>query len=287
MEFLFAEWRIRENTHVAFAPGLGCAVPIGGVNGRVVVSEENLTDVVREKIVNKLIHAEYRPGHAFKLREMTESGEFEGISQTPIREALLQLVAQSILVGQRGFSIRVPTPTVESLAEVRGIRIRLEIMAATAGMAHWDEAGLAALAAVHRELMAAKRARAADDILRRNVQFHFALYAPAQMPYLTSMLRQLWAITGPSIRYLYETEEPVVPGGRHKHEDIIEALRRRDLALLEQAIHADGTVYGQKILDMVHAKLSPEALAVQPFKKIEGTRKRAHIGRLIKLQSRA
>ena len=246
------------------------------------MSEGNLTDAVREKIVNKLIHAEYRPGHAFKLREMTESGEFAGISQTPIREALLQLVAQSILVGQRGFSIRVPAPTVESLTEVRNIRFRLEVMAATAGMAHWNEERLAALAAIHRDLMVAKKARDADNILRTNVQFHFALYEPANMPYLTSMLRQLWAITGPSIRYLYETDEPVVLGGRHNHEDIIDALRERDLPRLEEAIRTDGVVHGQKILDMLHAKVSPEALAVQPFKKIEGTRKRAHIGKLIK-----
>lgn len=249
------------------------------------MSEGNLTDAVREKIINQLIHAEYRPGHAFKLREMTESSEFEGISQTPIREALLQLVAQSILVGQRGFSIRVPSPTVQSLAEVRGIRIRLEIMAAAAGMAHWDGERLARLTAIHHDLVQAKKERDADSILRKNVQFHFALYEPANMPYLMSMLRQLWAITGPSIRYLYETDEPVVLGGRHKHEDIIEALHTHDLARLEEAIHADGMLHGQKILDMVHEKLSPEALAVQPFRKIEGTRKRAHIGRLIKQQS--
>lgn len=246
------------------------------------MSEVNLTDLVREKIINKLIHAEYRPGHAFKLREMTESGEFEGISQTPIREALLQLVAQSILVGQRGFSIRVPSPTVESLAEVRGIRIQLEIMAAAAGMAHWDGKRLMELTSIHRDMMKAKKAHDADNILRKNVQFHFALYEPANMPYLTSMLRQLWAITGPSIRYLYEADEPLVLDGRHKHEDIIEALRKRDLERLEEAIHADGMLYGQKILDMVHEKLSPEALAIQPFKRIEGTRKRAHIGKLIK-----
>lgn len=246
------------------------------------MSEANLTDVVREKIINKLIHAEYRPGHAFKLREMSESGEFEGISQTPIREALLQLVAQSILVGQRGFTIRVPSPTVESLAEVRSIRIDLEVKAAIAGVGHWDRAQLDALTRVHKELMKAKKARDPDGILRSNVRFHFALYEPARMPYLTSILRQLWAITGPSIRYLYESGAPVTLPGRHKHEDIIQALRERDLDLLRSAIEADGVMHGEHILHVVRDQLSPEALAVQPFKKIEGTRKRELIGRMIK-----
>ena len=246
------------------------------------VNEANLTDVVREKIVNKLIHAEYRPGHAFKLREMGESGDFAGISQTPIREALLQLVAQNILVGQRGFTIRVPSPTVESLAEVRSIRISLEVKAAAAGINHWDKAGLQQLTQIHKELMKAKKARSTEDILRNNVRFHFALYEPAQMPYLTSILRQLWAITGPSVRYLYESGDLVQLPGRHKHEDIIQAIRERDLALLQQAIEEDGVMHGERILQVVQEQLSAEALAVQPFKKIESTRKRAAIGRQIK-----
>ena len=250
------------------------------------VNEANLTDVVREKIVNKLIHAEYRPGHAFKLREMGESGDFAGISQTPIREALLQLVAQNILVGQRGFTIRVPSPTVESLAEVRSIRISLEVKAAIAGIHHWDKAGLQQLAQIHKEVMKAKKDRNTEEILRNNVRFHFALYEPAQMPYLTSILRQLWAITGPSVRYLYESRDLVHLPGRHKHEDIIQALRERDLALLQQAIEEDGVMHGERILQVVQEQLSAEALAVQPFKKIESTRKRAAIGRQIK-QSQA
>lgn len=246
------------------------------------MSAKNLTEVVREKIVSQLIHAEYRPGHAFKLREMTESGDFAGISQTPIREALLQLVAKDILVGQRGFSIRVPSPTVQGLAEVRAIRIRLEVMAATAGLGRWDEEGLARLAQIHERVMAAKKARNTDDILRSNVEFHFALYAPADMPYLSSLLRQLWAITGPSIRYLYEGEQPAPVAGRHKHEDIMEALRTRDAQMLERAISDDGVLHGEKILAAVRERLNPEALAIQAFKNIEGTRKRQHIGRLMK-----
>ncbi|MEG1769172.1 MAG: GntR family transcriptional regulator [Comamonas sp.] len=245
------------------------------------MAELNHTDVVRERILEKLIYAEYMPGHTFKLREMTESEEFQGMSQTPIREALLQLVAQDILMGQRGFSVRVPIPSVEHLAEVRAIRTKLEIMAATNAMHEWTPEGIAGLERIHAELQAAKAAGDVTRILRANVQFHFALYGAQRRSYLMTMIRTLWAITGPSIRFLYEEGRALDTSGRHPHADVIEALRRQDRAMLEKAIADDMSETGRKILQVLREKVSPEALAVQPFGKMELLRTRAKQGRKI------
>lgn len=246
------------------------------------MAELNHTDVVRERILEKLIYAEYMPGHTFKLREMTESAEFQGMSQTPIREALLQLVAQDILMGQRGFSVRVPIPSVEHLAEVRAIRTKLEIMAATNAMHEWTPEGIAELERIHGELQMAKCAGDVTRILRANVQFHFALYGAKRRSYLMTMIRALWAITGPSIRFLYEEGRPLDTTGRHPHADVIEALRRQDRDMLEKAIADDMSETGRKILQVLREKVSPEALAVQPFSKMELLRTRAKQGRRIR-----
>ena len=248
------------------------------------MAELNHTDVVRERILEKLIYAEYMPGHTFKLREMTESEEFQGMSQTPIREALLQLVAQDILMGQRGFSVRVPIPSVEQLAEVRAIRTKLEIMAATNAMHEWTPEGIAELERIHGELQMAKCAGDVTRILRANVHFHFALYGEKRRSYLMTMVRTLWAITGPSIRFLYEEGRPLDTSGRHPHADVIEALRRQDRAMLERAIADDMSETGRKILQVLREKVSPEALAVQPFGKMELLRTRAKQGRKIQLE---
>lgn len=243
----------------------------------------NYTDHVRERILEKLIHAEYLPGHAFKLREMTEEGEFKGLSQTPVREALLQLVAKDILLGQRGFTVRVPIPTVEGLAEVRSIRISLEVMAATQGMGRWDADGLARLSQVHQALIQAKAVGDVQTILCKNVEFHFMLYAPANAPYLLSMLKTLWAVTGPSIRFLYEQGKAMDISAPHQHEHIIEALRTGNQALLAASIADDGSLYGEKILSVLREKLSPEALTMQPFQKMELARARAKRGRQLQV----
>lgn len=248
------------------------------------MAELNHTDVVRETILEKLIHAEYMPGHTFKLREMTEDPQFQGMSQTPIREALLQLVAMDILVGQRGFSVRVPIPSVENLAEVRAIRTRLEIMAAISALQDWTPPGIEALERIHAQLLVAKAAGDVDRILRSNVQFHFALYGEKRRSYLMTMIRTLWAITGPSIRFLYEEGRPLDIEGRHPHDDVIAALRSRDGELLGKAIAEDVSGTGQKILQVLRDKVSPEALAIQPFRKMELLRTRAKQGRSIRQQ---
>ena len=248
------------------------------------MTELNHTDVVRERILEKLIYAEYMPGHTFKLRELTQDAEFQGISQTPIREALLQLVAKDILVGQRGFSVRVPIPSVEHLAEVRAIRTKLEIMAAINVMGEWTADRIHGLEQIHGDLLAAKAVGDVNGILRANVRFHFALYGEKRKSYLMTMIRSLWAITGPSIRFLYEDGRALDVSGHHPHDDVICALRSQDCALLEKAIAQDVSETGQKILQVLREKVSPEALAVQPFKKMELLRERAKSGRKIRAE---
>jgi DNA-binding GntR family transcriptional regulator len=243
------------------------------------MAELNHTDVVRELILEKLIYGEYMPGHTFKLREMLESEDFQGMSQTPCREALLQLVAKDILVGQRGFSVRVPMPSVEHLAEVRAIRTKLEIMAAVKVMGEWTPEGIEKLQRLHQEMIDAKAVGAVDRILRANVQFHFALYGEDRKSYLMTMIQTLWAITGPSIRFLYEEGQPVDVSGRHPHDDVIQAVRTQDRGLLEKAITEDLQVTGAIILDVLREKVNPEALAVQQFKKMQLVRTRDKFGR--------
>lgn len=245
------------------------------------MAELNHTDVVRERILEKLIYGEYMPGHTFKLREMLESVDFRGVSQTPCREALLQLVAKDILVGQRGFSVRVPIPSVEHLTEVRSIRYKLEVMAAIKVMEQWTPEGIDRLEQIHKIMLACKAVGDVQGTLRANAQFHFALYGEDHKSYLSSMIQTLWAITGPSIRFLYEEGKPMDVSGYHPHDDVIQALRTKNRVLLEKGIMSDLSGTGAKILEVLRQKVSPEALAIQQFKKMDLVRARDKCGRKI------
>jgi len=239
----------------------------------------NHTDIVREVLIAKLTYGEYMPGHTFKLRELMEDEAFQGMSQTPIREALLQLVAKDILIGQRGFSVRVPIPSVEHLTEVRAIRTKLEVMAALQALDDWTPAGIAQLKEFHQALVTAKDRGDVRAQLKQNALFHMALCRIEEKSYLKTMIQSLWAITGPSVGFLYGTGSPSIFSGTHPHEDILEALRTGDAVLLESALVRDLSNSGAKIMEVLRRKLSPEALTVQPFKKMELVRARRRAGR--------
>lgn len=245
---------------------------------RGLMSTVNHTDTVRETLIAKLTYGEYLPGHAFKLRELVQDPAFQGMSQTPIREALLQLVAKDILVGQRGFSVRVPIPSVEHLTEVRAIRTQLEVMAAVQHLGDWTAHEIDELAACHQALMHAKLQANVPDQLRHNALFHMALCRVQERSYLKTMIQTLWAITGPSVRFLYGEASPTIFAGTHPHDEMLDALRTGDAPRLEAALVRDLSATGTRIIDVLRRTLSPEALTVQPFKPMALVRERKRAG---------
>ncbi len=246
------------------------------------MSKVNHTDLVRKTLLAKLTYGEYYPGHSFVLRELLQDPEFEGMSQTPIREALLQLVAANILIGQRGFSVRVPIPSAEHLIEVRALRSHLEVMAALQHFDDWDEESLLELEALHHSMAQAKSVKDVKNQLRYNAMFHMRLCHMEQESYLKSMIQTLWAITGPSVGYLYGKGSTSVFTGIHPHEEILKALREKNSRLLERALIKDLSSTGTRIIEVLKQKLSPEALALQPFKPMDLVRVRTREGRQIK-----
>lgn len=243
------------------------------------MSKVNHTDTVRQTLLVKLTYGEYMPGHTFKLRELLEDPAFEGMSQTPIREALLQLVSNDILIGQRGFSVRVPIPSVEHLTEVRAIRAQLEVMAAVQHLQEWKKSEINKLEKLHLSMLQSKAMGDVKNQLKFNAQFHMQLCYIQNASYLKNMIQTLWAITGPTVGFLYEKGAIAVFDNTHPHEEIITALRTKDAAMLESALVRDLSNTGDRIIEVLRQKLKPEALAVQPFKKILLVRERTKQGR--------
>lgn len=238
------------------------------------VSRVNHTDVVRDLLIAQLTFGKYMPGHSFKLREMMQDEAFQGLSQTPIREALLQLVSQNILMGQRGFSVRVPIPSVEHLTEVREIRTKLEVMAALKIMDTWTAEGIERLEELHQGMLDSKDQGNVQQLLFYNAQFHMALCGMEKKSYLQTMIQTLWAITGPSIGFLYDKGLPKHFDDDHPHVEIIKALKVKDRIRVEAALVHDLNSSGNKILKVLQEKFDPEAPAVRPFEKIELVRNR-------------
>ena len=163
-----------------------------------------------------------------------------GISLTPVREALLQMVAEGILESRTGQSIIVPYPTRAVFAELKDIRIEVEGLAAERAASRMESKDIAELAAIQEKLIKAKVDHEYAAALGYNEAFHLGLAQHSGMPRLCRVVEGLWAQSGPFLNFLYSGPEGWPIGQTpHQHEQVLDALKHRDGAAARQAIVED------------------------------------------------
>ncbi|MDX5361648.1 MAG: GntR family transcriptional regulator [Alphaproteobacteria bacterium] len=209
------------------------------------IERANLASRAYEQLRASLMAGEFEPGERLTLRMLSDR---LGTSQTPIREALMQLVAERALTVEPGRSPRVPNLTLSRFLELRDIRVALETLAARNAVAHANPELLRDLRKVHDRMMRAKIARNFKDTLALNRAFHFRLYRAAGQETLLSMIEALWVQTGPFLNFLYPGP-PLSESGHHMHEDVLRGLKDGDADLVAEAIRKDIVQGGAAILD--------------------------------------
>jgi DNA-binding GntR family transcriptional regulator len=195
---------------------------------------DEITLVIEEAIVS----GELPPGAV--LRQEVLSEEF-GVSRTPVREALRQLVALGLADFQPNRGVRVRAVARAELREAFLIRAELEGLAAELALPLMTKSELKQLAEAGRqfaELTDSLRSRGGGDIERRyltaewvraNDAFHDVILDAAQAPLLARMARSVrrvfhgqasWTLTA-EIDALYRANVT-------EHQAIREAFERGD-----------------------------------------------------------
>jgi DNA-binding GntR family transcriptional regulator len=211
------------------------AAPAAEVFGT--VERSSLSTQAYQQIRKALMVGELKPGQKLSGRELALR---LGTSLTPVREALLQMVAEGVLESRTGQSITVPQPTRSVYAELRDIRAEVEGLAAERAAARIDDAGIAELAALHDGLVRGKAGRDYGSALRCNEAFHLGLARHSGMSRLFRVVEGLWAQSGPFLNYLYNGPEGWPVGDEpHAHIEVMDALRSRDGAAARAAIVKD------------------------------------------------
>lgn len=201
------------------------------------------TQVLRE-IRSAIVLGDLAPGARLTFRDVAHRLK---ASVTPVREALLQLVAEHVLSVGPGRTITVPILTRGEFVELRAIRVVLEGMAAEAAARHAGPALADELEAIHRLLDKAKRAGDPRQATVQNRTFHFRLYDAAELPALRGVIENIWLRTGPYHRYIFADPSQHVfdPPGTirgtplHAHRRVIDALRACKPGDVRRAIEAD------------------------------------------------
>ena len=207
----------------------------------------NRTSQVYATLRAALLEGRLRPRQRLRIRELAAA---LGVSETPVREAVMQLVRERALLLQTARSLTVPRLSVPQYLELRRIRLELEGLAAEEAAAHIGKRAIAGLANLHRRLMAAEAAGQATDAVRLNWHFHAAIYEQAAMPELFNLIQGLWLRTGPLLTFQYPHAPPTYPG-RHRHLDVLDALAAADGPAVRAAIQADTVEGGARLLQLL------------------------------------
>jgi DNA-binding GntR family transcriptional regulator len=208
------------------------------------IGRENLTGRVYGEMRAALMEGRMQPGQRLKIRDLALQ---LGVSETPVREAVMQLVRERALRMEQAKAITVAGLTLAQYEELRLVRAALEGLAAEAAATRIAPAEIRALERIHAELVRAEAAGEAAPAIRANWRFHHGLYCAAAMPELLAVIEGIWLRNGPMLNYLYPHARPTYPG-RHRHLDILDGLRARDAAATRAAVQADMVEGGAGLL---------------------------------------
>ena len=204
------------------------------------IGRDNLAGRVYAELRAALMEGRMAPGQRLKIRELAVA---MGVSETPVREAVMQLVRERALRMEAAKSITVAGLTLDQYLELRIVRMELEGLAAEAAAPRIRPGAIDELAADHEALVAAEARGDAPAANRANWRFHHGIHRAAAMPELLAIIEGIWLRNGPTLVHLYPHAPPTYPG-RHRHLDVLDGLRARDPLATREAIAADMTEGG-------------------------------------------
>jgi DNA-binding GntR family transcriptional regulator len=145
------------------------------------VTSLQVADMLRQRILSGNL-----PG-GLQLKQEQLAQEF-GVSRIPVREALKSLEAEGLVRHELYKGAVVASSSVEEMIEMLDIRIALETRALRLAFPLYTPAALGEAEAILRKYDSADTPREWSEY---NMQFHLALYRPANKPRLLQMIENL------------------------------------------------------------------------------------------------
>jgi DNA-binding GntR family transcriptional regulator len=190
--------------------------------GAVAAVIEGLREMIRSR--------DLLPGEPVRQQDMAER---LGVSRVPVREALHALETEGLLLHRPNQGYFVAKFSADQLNQIYLMRRLLET--ALVQQTSWpDERELAAITAINDELARAAEEAQIGLVVQLNRQFHEAIFALSPMETVHQEVSRLWDLSD-SYRAFY-LAGPSRLRTAAEHEEMIDALRKQDLARLLDAM---------------------------------------------------
>ena len=198
------------------------------------ITNVTLRQKVYEQLRTNILGAELLPGEIISLRGLAEKF---GVSILPVREAVWQLESESILVVESNKRIQVNHLTSTEFKEVLNIRLLLESEAVGKAC---QIRPLKAIPKVERILKAMGKHVGINHkaYIKKNDEFHKAIYSYANSPLLINLIQRLLARVNPYI-FLYAIEQRDLTSALACHRDMFTGFADGDSEATIAALHRD------------------------------------------------
>ena len=198
-----------------------------------------LSDQVKDYLLTAILAGEFPPGS--RIIE-TRVARHLGVSQGPVREALRDLEALGLIDSTPYQGARVRQPHKAELLEAYDVRAVLESFGARLAMPRLSDADLLDLEGYVTSMQQAARNGDEKEQARIDVVFHSRIVAISGNQVLQRLWRYLEPVSRTHITYILPGIDADVISGLHL--PILAALRARDTASADQAIHEHFRIAG-------------------------------------------
>ncbi|MFT4218503.1 MAG: GntR family transcriptional regulator [Micropruina sp.] len=138
-------------------------------------------DAVHEHLRNAILSAAYRPNHRLVEQELSTQ---LNVSRTPVREALLRLKQEGLVVQRKGWVVRDHAP--HEIVELLEARVELESSAARLAAGRITPETLEQLLELMEQM---ERTEARAEVNQMNDQFHLLITESSENHVLTDATR--------------------------------------------------------------------------------------------------
>jgi DNA-binding GntR family transcriptional regulator len=215
-----------------------------------VIEKTNLSTRAYAEIRDALMNGQYEPGERLRIAALAEQ---MGVSITPVREAIFRLVSEQGLEMKAATAVHVPIITADHLREIQLIRHHLEGAAAEHAALNISPADFEELESLQERFVAAA-AVSPKDASMLNREFHFAIMRLAKLPTLFSVVESLWVSIGPLLQVFHQrAPKRDLRRDRHRHEDVLVALKLHDSAGARSALQSD-IAWGQIMIEWLEQR---------------------------------
>jgi DNA-binding GntR family transcriptional regulator len=214
------------------------------------VTRHSFAERIYAQLRLALMSGLYEPGSRLNIRHLAAAYQ---TSQTPVREAIIQLVADGALELKLGHQPKVPVLTIPGYLEIRETRVPLERLAAELAAANMARRDIAELQSHQSDFLRSEEEQDWKRALSANQSFHFAIYRKSNNGVLVRMIENLWLLAGPFVSNQYPLSKRLA-FDIHPHEKIIDALKRRDAASAGEFVVSDLLDGSQRILDKIKSE---------------------------------